>query len=98
MKINVFLYWVSESYYPEGGYYNMVQHNGMDGYDGRWKLLDSKEVDFDIPSFDPREMLIGALKAQRQEIIDTATASAAAIEEKIQQLLALPQPDKVDEV
>lgn len=89
MKTTAYLYWVADSFYAEGGRYEVSRHD-MDGYGGKWKLVGQKEVDFDVADFDPRELLIDSLKAEKAKVISEAAKEAEKLEEKIQQLLALP--------
>ncbi len=92
MKIEVFLYWVVDDFSEDGGRYCMLNSGNMSGHENRWSLLGSKEVDFDIPAFDARAKAVESLVAQKDSVIKEATAKAQAIEEKIQQLLALDAP------
>jgi hypothetical protein len=92
MKMKVYLYWVSDAYMPDGGSYHATLHDGMDGHDGRWRLLTSSEADFDVPAFDPRAELIESMKKEKAEVIREATKKAERLDERIQQLLALDAP------
>lgn len=93
MKMTAYLYWVSTDYEREGGHYALHPDGSMDGFSGasgKWTLVGQQEVDFDVKPFDARELLIDGLKRQKAELIRETTQKAEKIEEKIQQLLALP--------
>jgi hypothetical protein len=82
------LHFTPSEFEPNGGRYGIYQFDMSD-----YGHIPIKEVraEFDVPVFEPRELLVTKLQKDRQQIIDEATKKAAAIEEKIQQLLALTQ-------
>lgn len=95
MKMTVFLYWVTDDFKDEGGRYALAPEGGMNGYTcthsgSVWTLVGQREVDFEVAAFDPRDLSLKALKTKKSQIIAEATQKAEQIEEKIQQLLALP--------
>lgn len=95
MKITASLYWISDKDHKYGGRYEVLSGSHMDGhssYGSTWRLLDTKEIEFDPIAFDARGELIESMKKEKKELIREATKKAEQIEEKIQQLLALDAP------
>jgi hypothetical protein len=93
MKMTVCLYWVATDWESDGGHYALHTSPDMDDYSGHgatWKLLGQQEVDFDVKPFDARELAVDALKKKKANVLAEATKEAKQIEDKIQQLLALP--------
>jgi hypothetical protein len=93
MKHTVYLYWIADGEHREGGYYAFHTDEHLAGYTscGRtYTLLDTKEVDFDVKAFDARQMAVESLQKAKAELIAETTMKAKQIDDKIQQLLALP--------
>ena len=93
MKITKMLYigWQSSAHTQVGGYYRITEYD-VTTIDNDYKLLKTEEIDFDVPEIDGRGELVESLKRKKDAIITKATQEAVAIEEKIQQLLALDSP------
>jgi len=93
MKITAYLYWNINKYSDGGGKFAVMESDNWEStFPSEYKLLGSAEVEFaDVQDFNPRELLLDGLKAEKDSIIKEATRKAEQIEEKIQQLLALPQ-------
>lgn len=93
MKIlrKIFIGWDCARYENgERGAYSIKDYHPT--WDKDFKLLETLDMEFDVPEVDARGLMVESLKCKKDAVIQEATAKAEAIEEKIQQLLALPQP------
>lgn len=93
MKMTAYLYWVATDYEAAGGHYALHTDANLDDYSAgghAYTLLGQREVDFDVKPFDARELAVDALKKKKANVLAEATKEAKQIEDKIQQLLALP--------
>lgn len=92
-QMTVYVYWEPSQYEEGGGHFQFFTREGMGRY-GDYVPAGSVEVDIDLPEgFDPRALLVESLTNKKAAIIRLATKEAEVLEEKIQQLLALPQGD-----
>lgn len=93
MKTIAYLYWVVREYAAEGGKYEVWDNSNMGKtFPGEYTLLAESEVEFAVPEFNPRELAIRALDKEREKVIAESAQKIAKIDDKKQQLLALPQP------
>lgn len=94
MKFDVHLFWITDETSKNGGRYSFMENLQLNGYQNdygnSYKHLATAEVEFDISSFDPREQLIGSLQKKREAIIAKSARDIAYVDDRIQQLLALP--------
>lgn len=91
MKIKKTLYigWQTASYHKDGGAYSVRDFNPT--WDKGFKLLVTlPDHEIEVPEVDARGELIESLRRERQEIIIEASAKAKVIEDRIEELLALP--------
>lgn len=92
MKITkkLYLHWQPDENSKDGGSLEVFGFDASYMEHAVYLLLKEVDIEFDFPPFDPRELLVSKLRAERERIIADATKRAEQIEEKIQQLLALP--------
>lgn len=88
--MKIYFYWRADKYADAGGRVVVSEFGGLAETIPDYLLLGEKDVDFVMPEIDARGHLAESLRAEKAEILREATQKAAKIEERIQQLLALP--------
>jgi hypothetical protein len=98
-KGKLFIHWVATDYeWEKGGHIayerqdftlRKLEDGSTRGIEG-WTLLGTIDIECEIADIDSRQKLIESLQAKKAEIISVATREAEKLEDKIQQLLALP--------
>jgi hypothetical protein len=74
--------------YPQ---FSAMRCYDFDMQDGpEFKRLATYDLAIDLPDFDERDALVESLRMAKVVVINEATLRAEQLEEKIQQLLALP--------
>jgi hypothetical protein len=94
MKITkkLYVHWRANQHSDNGGHYTVWDMN-MCSMEEYGKPLAVQDVTFEVPEINGRERLIDQLKREKADIISEATRKAGQLEEKIQQLLALPSAE-----
>lgn len=99
-KGKVFIHWLAgEHYGTDGGKisydnYDWTPREGHSGLEG-YTLIGTVDIECEVSDIDARQKLVEKLQREKSVIIIEATRKAEHLEEKIQQLLALPSGQSV---
>lgn len=88
--MKIYFYWRADTYSDAGGRVVVSEFDGLGKHCPEYLPIGEQDVDFAMPEIDVRGHLAKTLRAEKDAILREASQKAAKLEEKIQQILALP--------
>jgi len=85
----IYVHWKSDEWSANGGDYSLWDMD-MSFIEGYSKPLVVHETTIEVPEVDARGLLVSSLREKKAKIISEATEKAKQIDQKIEELLALP--------